>query len=862
MSLPKPYPYWPGRDAPSVAPTSNIVPDASLQSKLLSSVNDNSHQPQSVNSELMSIIQGLSDRTSAGVNNGAAGLPNYPLQNNVDLLLNQSLPQMPFGIQQQRLPTQNQLSMSNLLAQAADNPSSALTAEKLLSSGLSQDPQILNLLQQQYLLQLHSHAAAPAHQLPLLDKLLLLKQQQKQEEQQLLLRQQQQQLLSQVLQEQHSSQIFGNSSYGQLQGVSPMGKLPVDSSQLHLPQEIFPISSQTPIPSVHNEPSSGTSNLPLKASQDTSYNPHNEASSIRLPHELFGDISPQKSWGPTLHEQNNEKYQKEILPASSKPFEKPEHPQGAQPVVESSTGPRGIVLPPASNIGLDVKIKSDNVQELQSGRESSIADTSVGVRVEAQEPKKATEKKSKKQKATKSQSSDQAKGLLKNVTSELSKQSEAKMPNFNELGEANKDEYVTYLQQIKGKENQIGNAVPEAVDHQEVSCLPASVTKSITETVLVGESNAAAGSVSSQNTGVPAGRAWKPAPGIRAKSLLEIQQEEQRKAEAEMLASKVATAVNSMSLASPWVGVGGVANSDSVKVFGESHRGGNIEYPVLSETSQNIKSKKSQLHDLLAEEVLKKSNEKDAEVPDSALSSNNLTVHSEPLDDSSFIEAKDSKRNRKKSTKSKGSGAKTLVSVASAEAPMASSPIEKSKSFRSAQQEKEVLPPIPAGPSLGDFVLWKGEQEPPSPSPSPAWSTDSGRIPKPTSLRDILKEQEKKASSAVPANPLPTPQKSQPTQATWNSASSQSISASSPSKAASPIQINSHAPSQSKYKGDDDLFWGPIEQPKQETKQYDFHLFDMLLVCAYCFNFLSHNFSTKTSLILSISFSPRKFSQS
>ena len=146
------------------------------------------------------------------------------------------------------------------------------------------------------------------------------------------------------------------------------------------------------------------------------------------------------------------------------------------------------------------------------------------------------------------------------------------------------------------------------------------------------------------------------------------------------------------------------------------------------------------------------------------------------------------------------------------------------------------MPAIPAGPSLGDFVLCKGEREPPIPSPSPAWSTDSGRVPKPTSLRDILKEQERKGSSAIPVSPMPPPQKSQPPQSTWSSASSRSISASSPSKNASPIQINSQA-SQSKYKGDDDLFWGPIEQSKQDTKQYVFYLFAVFSICLLAFLF-------------------------
>ncbi|XP_020210585.1 uncharacterized protein LOC109795477 isoform X1 [Cajanus cajan] len=876
-SLPNPYPYWPGHEPTSFAPKSDGVPDASLHSKLLSSVSDNSRQPQSQNSELMSIIQGLSERASAGLNNGAPGWPNYPLQgaldplqNKIDLLHDQNFPQMPFGIQQQRLPTQNQLSLSNLLAQAADNPSNALTAEKLLSSGLTQDPQILNMLQQQYLLQLHSQAAAQAQ----IDKLLLLKQQQKQEEQQQLLRQQQQ-LLSQVLQDQQTSQLFSNSSYGQLQGGLTMGNLRVDPSQIQSKQEIYPMSSQAPIPGMHNEHSSNSLNLPLKVSQDTSSNVSSEAS-IHLPHQLFGETGRPESWGPNLTEQVNEQYQKEMLPTStvvessslldqnrskeeqhivlkplsvsdytaksveqvppsnfrpvgdvmtstSKSGEDSGHIEVVAPAVAlSSAGSIGVELPPASDHGMEVKIKSDNVhQEQHAGRDSSISELSVGdVRnVEAHEPKKASEKKSKKQKSTKSQSSDQSKGVLKTVILQPSKQSEAEIPNLNELGEVNRGEsvYETNIQQTRVKGTQVGGAILEAGDHQQASGLPAVVTEIISETVDVGEVAKAVSSASTQKTEVSAGRAWKPAPGVKPKSFLEIQQEEQRKAKTEMLVSDISASVNSMSLVTPWAGV--VANPDSVNASSESHReAGNTEYPVKSETSQNPKSKKSPLHDLLAEEVLKKSNEIDAEVPDSILPSHVVAVHSEPLDDGNFIEAKDTKRSRKKSGKSKGSGTKASLPIASSEIPIASSPIEKGKNSRLAQQEKEELPAIPVGPSLGDFVLWKGEREPPNPTPSPAWSTDSGRVPKPTSLRDILKEQQRR-TSAIPVSPMPPAQKSQPTstQSTRSSASSWSISASSPSKAASPIQINSQA-SQSKYKGDDDLFWGPIEQSKQDTK--------------------------------------------
>ncbi|CAI9283497.1 unnamed protein product [Lactuca saligna] len=40
---------------------------------------------------------------------------------------------------------------------------------------------------------------------------------------------------------------------------------------------------------------------------------------------------------------------------------------------------------------------------------------------------------------------------------------------------------------------------------------------------------------------------------------------------------------------------------------------------------------------------------------------------------------------------------------------------------------------IPSGPSFRDFVVWKGETA--TPTPAPAWSTDSGKIARHTSLR-------------------------------------------------------------------------------------------------------------------------------
>jgi hypothetical protein len=144
-------------------------------------------------------------------------------------------------------------------------------------------------------------------------------------------------------------------------------------------------------------------------------------------------------------------------------------------------------------------------------------------------------------------------------------------------------------------------------------------------------------------------RVWKPAPGFKVKSLLEIQQEEQRiaqqqeqqrKAYAEMNVFDITSSVNSMSLSSPWAGV--VANSD-IKPSKEDQ--------TDSRTSLNTKSKKSELHDVLAKEVFAKANECEVDIPVSVASQ---VVPAESLDEDNFIEAKDAKKSRKKIRQIKG----------------------------------------------------------------------------------------------------------------------------------------------------------------------------------------------------------------
>lgn len=825
-SMSNPYPFWTGRDAAPPIQKADMVQDAPMpRSNILSSIVDNPRPPHlSQNTDYISVLQGLSDRPTSGVNSGVSGRSNFPVQGGLDSLTDkpdmhngQIFPlQASFGIPQ----LQNQPPLTNLLApQGIDNPSATLTPEKLLASGLSQDPQLLSLLQQQYLMQqLHSQSPVPAQQLSLLDKLLLLKQQQKQEQQQLL--RQQQQLLSQALSGHHSHQRFVDQPYGQLQATNlPAGNASMDP-RFPPSQELFQIASQVQLPNVQDEHVTNFVSLPPSVSHDVGHNVGSDSSSIHLPHQMFGNVMNKKSWGATLPEQTEVLQQTvntlpQIEVVNKYPHEQVLRNNFQAHELEARVPLEGTVqneVPMPEQVN-DLKFPpSSVVEELQvEGEQGNTepSDVKEAKTVGAREVKKTSEKKSKKQKSSsKAQSSDQAKGISKTQQSkefgsEGSNLTDAKSEKYN----VPSGEILSEASLHEARESKYGTVSVDIVEPQQSK-------SSLPEHIFVDDGETVGSKVSLAAAQL---RAWKPAPGLKPKSLLEIQQEEQRKAEAEaeMAVSEISTSLSNTSFSTPWAGV--VANSDNKSFRGiQPDAAGSA---VLPEGSLNQKSKKSQLHNLLAEEALPKSNEREIEVPDVIpISMPPLPVtssQSDLINDNNFIEAKDTKKSRKKSAKAKNVGTKVTMPVASVDVP-----VEKGKSSRTVQQ-KEVLPAVPSGPSLGDFVVWKGETANPSYAP-PAWSTDSGKVPKPTSLRDILKEQGKKGSSGHNQNPNPIPQKSQPTQPTRGSGPSWSGStASSPAKAASPIQTIAQPSTQSKQKLDDDFFWGPVDQVKQDAKQYE-----------------------------------------
>ncbi|XP_058069051.1 protein ESSENTIAL FOR POTEXVIRUS ACCUMULATION 1 isoform X3 [Magnolia sinica] len=905
-SLPNPLPYWPGRDTAPMVPKVEIVPDSPTpHSRLLQPMAESAHQfshsPQHVDMRSRSILQAIADKSSSpAVNNGGAPWSNFPdvrslsntiqggmdvVQDKMDAHHNQHfVPPGGYGIQQQRLQPQHPPSIPHIINPSVDHPSGIVSPEKLLSSGIPQDPEVLNILQQQYLLsqlQLHPQASVPT-QLTLLDKLLLLQRQQKQEQQQMLL-QQQQHLLSQVLSEHQPRQHFVEPSFGHLQAAVTAGSASLDHLGLRQPQEPFHISSQMsqniplshdnrvhdPVHNLQDDPRPSFANLSSEASQEVGYSVTSESLDIHLPHHIFENTAHSKSWALPQQVEDTDNLH---IPAmtdtspscevlkkpSSEPsvLEKHVHipeeatvqermPQNAADVSETAAfcntnaeampcfvppgeGPAKSVSASSAVTGKnditisekasDKKVPSGGIiEESQVQREQYDAEPMVK-EVKNAEVKKASEKKSRKQKNSKSQSSsDQGKGASKAIPCQQLKQDlEAEGTNAGGTkSETNveADEMLYRTSSVKSRDSKTGITVAEAAT-------------SLME-VEAGEDKADSREVDSgslQNSQAPSiHRAWKPAPGFKPKSLLEIQQEEQRRAQAETAIPEIAPLANSVSSSSiaPWAGVVATSEPKTTKDINQDAR--NAQFITRNSENTSQRSKKSELHDLLAEEVLAKANERDTEVPiitdkgfslpPSAVTTTQVDVPAD--DDDNFVEAKDTKKNRKKAAKGKGAGVKASPPVSSVDLSSSSVPIEKGKSSRQMQVEKEVLPVPPSGPSLGDFVLWKGDQT--NTVPAPAWSTDSGKYPKPASLRDIQKEQEKRMS-VQHQTPLPTPPKVQPNRAARGSGSSWQQSGTSPSKAASPIQISSHASAHSKSKTEDDLFWGPLEQSKQEAK--------------------------------------------
>ncbi|XP_018455088.1 protein ESSENTIAL FOR POTEXVIRUS ACCUMULATION 1 isoform X1 [Raphanus sativus] len=783
------YSHWPGRESAHLMPGSENVPEAAQQ------------PARSPSADLLSILHGAKDRSAPAV---SGPIPAWSHSNQKDDLhhVKSFQTQTSFGVQQQRQPEQNS-PLAGLLGQPIENnPVGMLPPDMMLSP----EQQSLNLLQQQQLLlQMNAQTPLSSQQQRLLfEKMLLLKHQQKREEQQQQLLRQQQQLFSQVLaDQQHPQQRFGEPSYGQLQQS-------FDALRLQESKSMTQVNQQMELPVSHEDRAVNLTDF-LSVNQATNQNvaavgTHN----LHLQHQLFGNIDPRMSERTVLPDQIHDTHKKDSESDYERtiPADYMNSLYSGKPGYRATLGVEGPVSFPTNESATletsDIKSLEKQTEDVYAGQKETSNELNVEIpptevkSTEVSGGRKTFEKKSKKQRGNK-QSAEPVKAASK------SSMQEAKQP---ETGYADDSE-------IKGKNM---NSADNLIDNdahliQSSPAAPSSNVLTSSEAISVREESGANES-SLQNTRTQPGRAWKPAPGFKPKSLLEIQMEEQRVAQAEALAPKVSTSFSSVGSASPWGGI--VASSDPINLRETQGESVITQTGVVKpESVPALKGKQSHMRDLLADDVVAKSVVKERDVVGNNSSDTYTQVTStnaESLDDDNFINAKETKKNRKKSARAKNAAAKIAAQVPAVDTSLSASSIEKGKSSRIAQQQvKEDLPAIPSGPSLGDFVLWK-EEPVNNPSPAAAWSTGPKKSTKPSSLRDIVREQEKMTTSShPPPSPVPITQKPTPPQAVPQSSWSRS-----------PSQAVSQSSLQSKSKGDDDLFWGPVEQTTQESKQGDF----------------------------------------
>ncbi|KAG0467120.1 hypothetical protein HPP92_018700 [Vanilla planifolia] len=837
--------------------------NSSLNSFHLMSVDPSNQASQALQQlDLQSLVHpGQADVPSSPIGSGVSSLLDHPVTrvtNNTGLEIpqsrmlvhNQHLNSSGFvGQQQQQLlqmMSQAQ-SLSSLLPSASKSAdqSGLVFPNQLLSSDVSQDPQLLNVIAQNYLLSqssTQSQVTLPS-QFSLLNECLLLKQQlqqqqQKQEQQQQLLLQQQQLLLSQVLSNQLSHLNFGEPSQN-LQSAAPAEYIPIDHPS-HCQGQGFQTNQRIldgNLNQVHGS-TMQTSNL-----QDTEYNPPSFGPPLlHLPHQVIkvastsnkNDDSPQDvgDYGefdvlPTSRISTNSS----ISDALQKPVDDLAFSENALdlnnsaketiPSVPQSTSDYSALscdvpsvsalASPISDQIHDLKTSSDDMAMVQN--QAAISEVKDPKNPEATLPKKVSEKKSRKKKGSKSQL---ALELLRGFS--YTNQFDPPELNFQKEHasshdvETNKDISKPSLNAISAVDSDSSNlsSIKPACSWQVH--LPPSNANRDKEAELMDNKDEY---LEAGNFDCSSHRTWKSAPGVKAKSLKEIQQEEQM--EKRVSEMEMAHSTHPTSLLQVGNDCGVNLKSGKCNAQGASI----IEYSLRSDSNLNSKSRKSKLHDLLAEEVLAKASEGDVghspdnkEKPSPSLSLTVTEVDTSAIDDEGFVEAKDLKKTRKKGSKVKAVEAKGRSPVGSFEFSV-SSISGKGNCQNQVHHDKEILFAPPANPSLADFVSWKEEHA--NSLPASAWSMGLEKHQKPTSLRDIQSEQAKQLSAQN--IPIPSPAKAQFNRGNRGSGTWQ-VPALSPSSVNS--TGSSHSSTQLKPKLDDDLFWGPPEKSKQETEPSDF----------------------------------------
>ncbi|XP_020575524.1 uncharacterized protein LOC110021378 isoform X2 [Phalaenopsis equestris] len=825
-------------------------------------------------SPMASTIGIISNSPSPAVSSGASPFSNFPdaqapinncPQNMMDAHQNQHFgPQFGFGEQQKLLLQPHNLPY---LPHLANQSASIVSPEQLRSSDIAQDTQMLNMLARQYSQSqapMQSQVSVPS-QLSLFNECLVLKQQLQQQQQQLLL-QQQHLLLSQLLAGHQCSPHFGEPPQKLDSSVS-VGDVSIDNFLISQRQEAQ-TNENILADNLHDERDSTIQKVNLLYSNNTNNPSCSGPLLLQLPHQIFDIALPSKkhesiqdvgdhhasnlsvAFGQVATSLISDALEKPVEafdssddalylnchakePKLSMPQPSEVIPSECSVLSQEASSTSGFGSPIVNQI-CAIKISSEDDFIEQHRTDFSAAKDSKNV--ETCQTKKSTERKARKKKNSKTQL---ALDLLRGFSN--SNQLEQLKSTFDIEDLKSHDLSEAQTGKLKQPNDFVSTAVEDSSNNSFIpadylkSHLPASVTDKGAET-----SNKKVGYIDGGTSEFSSLRAWKSAPGVKVKSLKEIQAEEQQRVQIENMASEIEPISTSCQLSVPWAGI----------VVGLDHNPGgaivqvdrNAEHVLRSDSNLSSKSRLGHLHDLLAEEVLAKSSVGDdsifidnKEEFSSAVFDVNISrdlkgqllspvisattsVDASAIHDEGFIETKDSKKVRKKGPKAKVSGAKSSSPVSSFDTSSSSLPVEREKDQNQTQKEKEGLPAPPTA-SLADFISWKGEQS--NSSQAPAWSMDTFKLQKPTSLRDIQKEQENKLYSQQNIA-MTTPTKVQSNLGNHGSGSLQVVG-SYPSSGSSPIHGSSTLTlRQLKPKVEADLFWDLVDHPKQQEEQSDF----------------------------------------
>eukprot|EP00252_Welwitschia_mirabilis_P021426 TRINITY_DN549_c0_g1_i1.p1 TRINITY_DN549_c0_g1~~TRINITY_DN549_c0_g1_i1.p1 ORF type:complete len:1759 (+),score=445.78 TRINITY_DN549_c0_g1_i1:187-5463(+) len=785
---------------------------------------------------------------------GGLGHPivDYPGKESLDSQHLQHPPsQVGFQFPQHRPPQQQQPLMQHLMGQPLENLSGSLSLEQYLSSRLPHDLSTLSLLQQKQLqhqqqlllsqLQL-SQSSLPSQ--ALLDQLLLQEQQ----------KQQQGQVIPALL--------LDHLAQKQCHEQPPAGGIgnPPDDRHLRLSDSYVINSKMT------HQMSSAQSSLLESVNMKSQHIPEGvnileQCPSVEDSGQSQSQITSLMPQEMTLEGKmvaSDAQMQSELLESKDK-----EQRTSLQETDESTAVAEGFLnrmqnqhenLPPEQNLEVtDIKGNDESAIEKKAINEVSempdencsehhssltkaldvIVATDSEVMIsnnvtratdisipEARQSRKASDKKAKKQKTPKGCQ------RLKTQTEAITQQSKQENENAKEGTQSKIQKELDSF----GLKNSKGQSALGKDTDLPLPNVSSSDCTNVSKTSVNSESLAGLPPPTSGSSHV-----WKLAAPPRPKSLLEIMQQEQQKqkSDVEKPAPDVALLATQTSLpnteVAPWGGV--LADAKHPKNSQQdTHYSATVTHSISgnSDHSSLGTSRRSPLHDLLAEQAKSKTIQQNEEpIFPSVVEKSVSTVIQAPAsnevsyDDSDFVEAKDTKKSRKKASKGKNASVKSPT-VGSLESSVSSIPVDKSRvNSRPVLQEKEVFPVPPSGPSFGDFLPWK--QETSSSPPAPAWSLNSAKLVKAASLREIQKEQERKQSQQIHAQPqIATPLKLQASRSfSANSSTWQHLTSEAPQNAA-PNQIIPNASNHSRSKTEDEFFWGAANQIKQDYDRPEF----------------------------------------